>query len=165
MPPVRRAGRRVDLEEREVTTDDLIEAFELMETWEERYELIGELERELVPIPESEKTDEALVKGCNTRTWLSAHLGKGDPRRLEYRADAEGPLVRGLVAVLLLPFQGKTPEEVLATDPRPYIDRLGLEAALSPTRQAGMGAFLERVRTLARRAQVLREEQRGTGAS
>lgn len=148
-----------------MTTDELIEAFEMMETWEERYQLIGELERELVPICEEDRTDEALVKGCNTRTWLCARLLDGDSPVIEYRADAEGPLVRGLVAVLLLPFQGRTPEDVLATDPRAYIGRLGLEAALSPNRRAGMEAFLDRVRVLARQAMVQRAERRepGTG--
>lgn len=142
-----------------MNTHELIESFELLDSWEERYQLIGELERELIPIPELEKTEEALVQGCTTRTWLSGHLVGTDPPVVEYRADAEGPLVRGLVAVLLMPFQGKTPEEVIATDPRPYIERLGLESALSAQRRAGMDSFLERVRVIARRAQVLRDQQ------
>jgi cysteine desulfuration protein SufE len=139
-----------------MTTDELIAAFEHLESWEERFHLISELERELRPISGEERIEANQVPGCTTRTWLSAQLAPGDPQRLEYHADAEGPLVRGLVAVLLMPFQGKTPEEVLATDPRPFIDALGLETALSPHRRAGMEAFLARVRALASEAQSVR---------
>lgn len=128
---------------------EVIEAFEFLETWEERYEIIAELGRHLLTLAEAEKTDANLIAGCDTRTWLTARL-TGDPPVMEYRADAEGPLVRGLVALLLMPFQGRTPEEVVATDAREFISALGLESALSAKRQAGMRAFLDRVKGIAR---------------
>jgi len=131
-----------------MNTQDVMDAFELLETWEERYELIAELGRGLLTLAERERTDANLIAGCDTRTWLTGNL-VGDPPVMEYRADAEGPLVRGLVALLLMPFQGKTPEEVLATDPRGFISKLGLESALSAKRQGGMHAFLDRVRAIA----------------
>jgi cysteine desulfuration protein SufE len=130
-------------------TQEVIDAFELLETWEERYELIADLGRGLLTLADRERTDANLIAGCDTRTWLTGGL-VGDPPVMEYRADAEGPLVRGLVAVLLLPFQGKTPEDVLTTDPRGFISKLGLESALSAKRQAGMHAFLDRVWAIAR---------------
>ncbi len=133
-------------------THDIYEAFELMDRWEDRYELIGDLGRELLTITDQERTDANLVKGCNTRTWLTGALTDGDPALVEYRADAETPLVRGLVALLLIPFQHKPPEEILATDPGPYINRLGLAEHLSANRQAGMEHFIERVYLIARRA-------------
>ena len=132
-------------------TQTLIDAFEHLETWEERYELISELSRDLLPLAASDRTDANLVKGCDTRTWLTGELLPGTASRLEYRAEAEGPLVRGLVAVLLMPFQGKSPEDVLATDPYPFIRRLGLDAALSAKRQVGMQSFIERVKAIAAR--------------
>lgn len=131
---------------------EVIDAFELLDNWEARYQFIGDLTRELLPLAESEKTDATLVKGCNTRTWLTASLTTDDPPRLEYRADAETPLVRGLVALLLVPFQGKTPEAVLETDARDYINRIGLAEHLSPNRRAGMEHFLERVYRIAKQA-------------
>lgn len=130
-------------------TQTLIDAFDHLDTWEERYELVSEFSRELLPLADSDRTDVNLIRGCDTRTWLIGQLVPGVPSRLEYRAEAEGPLVRGLVAVLLMPFQGKSPEEVLATDPYPFIRRLGLDAALSAKRQAGMQAFIERVKAIA----------------
>jgi cysteine desulfuration protein SufE len=129
----------------------LTEAFDLLESWEERFELISDLGRGLPTLPESQKTPEHLIPGCDTRTWLIAVRGVGEPPTLEWLADAEGPLVRGLVAVLLMPFRDKTAAEVLRTDPRPFYDRLGLAKALSAKRQAGMAAFLDQVRLIAAR--------------
>jgi cysteine desulfuration protein SufE len=136
-----------------MTTDDVIDAFELLGDWDARYEFIGELALQLVPLSEQEHSDSNLVQGCNTRTWLTAVPQPADPTRIEYRADAETPLVRGLVALLLVPFQHQTPEQVLNTDPSPYIARLGLAQHLSANRRAGMEHFLERVYQLARAQQ------------
>jgi cysteine desulfuration protein SufE len=127
----------------------VIEAFQLLDTWEERFEYVTDLGRKLAPFPDAERTDTNLVAGCDTRTWLIGRLGTGEPPVLELISDAETPLVRGLVAVLLLPFRGKTSEEVLGTDPRPFFDQLHLESALSAKRRAGMEAFLDRIRRIA----------------
>ena len=135
-------------------SNDVIDAFELLDNWEARYEFIGELSRELLPLAASEKHDGNLVQGCNTRTWLTGTLVDADPPLLEYHADAETPLVRGLVALLLVPFQHKTPAEVLDADARGYIGKIGLAEHLSPNRRAGMEHFLDRVHQIARRANV-----------
>lgn len=131
-------------------TQEIIDAFEFLDTWEERFELIVDLGRELEPLPDSERTQAHLVAGCTTRTWLTGQVTDGDAPVLQLRADAETPLVRGLVALLLMPFRGKTPAEVLGTDPYRFIDRLGLETALSAKRRAGMHALLDRVKRIAR---------------
>jgi len=134
-------------------TQDVLDAFEMLDDWDARYEFIGELARELVPLPEADYRDAHLVPGCNTRTWLIARPHPGDRSHIEYQADAETPLVRGLVALLLVPFQHQTPEQVLATDPNGYIGQLGLAEHLSPNRQAGMEHFIDRVYQLARAQQ------------
>ena len=131
----------------------IIDTFEFLPDWNDRYEFINELGQQLAPMPEAEKVDDNLVKGCNTRTWLTGHLQGVHPSSIEYLADAEGTLVRGIVMLLLTPFQGRPPEEVLATDPSEYIARLGLEEHLSPNRRVGMYAFLDRVKGIARRCQ------------
>ena len=130
-------------------TQDVIEAFEFLGTWEERFELIVDLGRELAPLADADRTAANLVPGCTTRTWLTGRVASDSPI-LDLRADAETPLVKGLVALLLMPFRGKTPAEVLKTDPHPFVERLGLEQALSAKRQAGMGAFFERINRIAR---------------
>jgi cysteine desulfuration protein SufE len=131
-------------------TKDVLDAFELLDNWEARYEFIGDLSRELLPLAESEKIDANLVKGCNTQAWLIGSLTSGDPAIIEFRADAETPLVRGLVALLLVPFQRKSPRDVLETDARAYIAKLGLAEYLSSNRRVGMEHFLERVYQIAR---------------
>jgi cysteine desulfuration protein SufE len=131
-------------------TKDVLDAFELLDNWEARYEFIGDLSRELLPLAESEKIDANLVKGCSTQTWLIGSLTPGDPAVIEYRADAETPLVRGLVALLLVPFQRKPPQDVLDTDARDYIAKLGLAEHLSGNRRVGMEHFIERVYQIAR---------------
>jgi cysteine desulfuration protein SufE len=133
-----------------MNTQDVLDAFELLETWEARYDLIGDLGRELVPVSDAERHDGNLVPGCNTRTWLTGVLTGDEPPRIEYHADAETPLVKGLVALLLVPFQGRTPREVLDTDAGEYIGKLGLAEHLSPNRRAGMEHFIERVYRIAR---------------
>lgn len=135
-------------------TQDILDAFEILDEWDARYEFIGELARELVPLADTEYQDANLVPGCNTRTWLTAGTDPGDSTRIQYRADAETPLVRGLVALLLVPFQQQTPEQVLATDPSDYIARLGLAEHLSANRRAGMEHFIERLYKLAREVQA-----------
>lgn len=132
-----------------MNTADVLDAFELLEDWEARYEFIGELSRELRSITDEERTEANLVPGCNTRTWLTGQRMEEDPARIEFRADAETPLVRGLVALLLVPFQHQSPAQVLATDPMGYINGLGLKEHLSPNRQAGMEHFIERVYQIA----------------
>lgn len=133
--------------------NEILEAFDLLPEWDARYELITDLGRELPPLSAEEKADTNRVQGCNTPAWLIARLDR-DTGVLEYRGDAEGPLVRGLVALLLMPFRGKSPEEVLATDPSGFFGRLAIAEHLSPTRRLGMQVFLERVRALARAAQA-----------
>ncbi len=128
----------------------IIDTFEFLPDWNERYEFINELGQKLAPMSEADKVDANLVKGCNTRTWLTGRIISADPPVIEYQADAEGTLVRGIVMLLLTPFQGKTPEEVLATDPSEYIGKLGLEEHLSPNRRVGMYAFIDRLKLIAR---------------
>jgi cysteine desulfuration protein SufE len=135
-------------------TQEVIEAFDLLDTWEERFELVVDLGRELVAPSDAERSDTNLVAGCTTRTWLVGRLTDEAPPILQFRAEAETPLVRGLVALLLKPYEGKTPAEVLDTDPRPFIERLGLEKGLSAKRRAGMEALFEKVRQIAQRHAV-----------
>jgi cysteine desulfuration protein SufE len=137
-----------------MNTQDVFDAFDLLDTWEARYEFIGDLSRQLLPLPDDARHDDTLVKGCNTRTWLTGELtaepNGGQPPVIAYRADAETPLVRGLVALLLVPFQHQTPQVVLETDVADYIDKIGLAEHLSPNRRAGMEHFIERVYQIAR---------------
>lgn len=128
---------------------ELMEAFAMLPDWEDRYRMIEDLGRGLPTLPADVLTEENRIKDCNTRAWLLAHLSDDEPPRLLFEADAETATVRGLMALMLLPFRDKTPEQVLETDPYEFFKPMGLEEALSPTRRAGMEALLFRVRELA----------------
>jgi len=132
-----------------MNVQELMEAFQMLPDWEDRYKMIEDLGRHMPNLPEEQLTEENRIKDCNTQAWLIAHLSDEDPPKLVFQADAETSLVRGLMALMLLPFRDKTPEEVLATDPEELFGPLGLESALSPTRRAGMEALMFRVRELA----------------
>jgi len=132
-----------------MNVQELMEAFQMLPDWEDRYKMIEDLGRHMPNLPDGQLTEENRIKDCNTQAWLIAHLSDEDPPKLVFQADAETSLVRGLMALMLLPFRDKTPEEVLATDPEELFGPLGLESALSPTRRAGMEALMFRVRELA----------------
>ena len=130
--------------------EDLTEAFELLAEWEDRYAYISDLGSQLEHLDAEDKTEGNLVRGCMTRVWITGALAADDSSIVHYRADAEGPIIKGLVAMLLVIFQNKTAEEVLATDADELIDRLGLEEHLSPNRHVGMYAMVDKIKGIAR---------------
>ena len=133
-----------------MSIQELTEAFELLPDWEERYAYISDLGEKLPPIPESDRVDANLVHGCMTRVWIAGCMKAGEPLTMVYRADAEGPIIKGLVAVLLVLFADKTPKQVLATDADDLIEGLGLEEHLSPNRHVGMYAMVDKIKGIAR---------------
>ncbi|MGB5832241.1 MAG: SufE family protein [Thiohalocapsa sp.] len=130
-------------------TKQVLDTFEQLDNWEARHQFMDELSRELLPLADSEKNGINLVTGCDTPIWLIGNLTNEDPQRIEYRADAETPLVRGLVALLLVPFQRKSPAEVLEIDARGYTDKLGLAEHLGESQRVGVEHVIERVYQIA----------------
>lgn len=130
------------------TLADVLETFELLDAWEERYRYLIELGRKLPPLPESAYRDENKVRGCTSQVWLVAEP-EGEDGRLVFRGDSDAHIVKGLVALMLLIFSGRTPKEILATDARAILDRLDLRAHLSPMRANGLFSMLERIREMA----------------
>ena len=132
-----------------MTLEKLISNFELLGDWEERYGYLIDLGKKLPGFRDAEKTEVHRVHGCQAMVWM---LVEPDPQRqgaLNIRADSDAFIVRGLIAVLQLIFNGRTPEEVLAIDAKSILARLGLDQHLSPTRKNGLFAMVERIRTLA----------------
>ena len=133
-----------------VTLEKLISNFELLGDWEERYGYLIDLGKKLPGLPESEKTEDNRVHGCQAMVWL---VMEPDPERvgaLCIRADSDAFIVRGLIAVLQLIFNSRTPGEILKADAKSTLSQLGLDKHLSPTRKNGLFAMVERIRTLAR---------------
>jgi cysteine desulfuration protein SufE len=132
--------------------DELVANFELIDDWEERYRYLIEIGRDLPPLSDPEKTEENRVKGCASQVWLVTEPeGAGQTRKIRFRGDSDAHIVRGLVALTLLAFSGKTPEAILATDLFAIFERIGLSQHLTPQRSNGVRAMVERIRSDAQR--------------
>ena len=131
----------------EAALDDLEAEFELLGDWEERFRHVIELGRGLEPLTDAERVDANKVRGCASQVWLvSERLPDG---RLKFRGDSDAHLVRGLIAILLKLYSGRTPAEILALDAKGAVERLGLPGALSTQRSNGLFAMVERIRRIA----------------
>ena len=130
-----------------MTVDELIENFELLDDWEERYRYIIDLGKKLPGLSTEDKTDEALVPGCISRVWLHCEPGEGD--ELRFRADSDAIIVKGLVAIVLGLHDGRSAGEILALDLNDLFDRLDLGNHVSANRRNGFVSMLGRIRAYA----------------
>lgn len=132
------------------TTEELIDNFEMLGDWEERYRYIIDLGRRLPPMAEADRTDANRVEGCMSNVWLKGGFDDGSPPRLHIEADSDAIITKGVVALLRELYEGRTREEVESVDLRGLFERIGLVEHLSPTRQNGLHAMTERIQALAR---------------
>ncbi len=131
--------------------DRIVETFEFFEDWEDRYRYLEELGERLPALPVSLKTPEHQVHGCVSQVWVVAEPESGrQPVVLRFRGDSDTPIIKGILAVLLAMYDGRTPEEALALDPDRLFHRLGIYEHLSPNRHVGVYAMVEKFRNLAR---------------
>lgn len=126
--------------------DEIIEEFEGIDDWMDRYAYIIDLGNSLEPLPESDKTPQNLIEGCQSRVWIT---GDRDPEgRINFRADSDAMIVKGIVALLLRVLNGHTPREILDSDLY-FINAIGLSEHLSPTRSNGLVAMVKQMRNYA----------------
>jgi len=130
--------------------DDLIADFELLDDWEQRFAYVIDLGKKLPPMDPADVNESTRVHGCQATVHMTARLSDDAPPRLRLSAQSDAHLVNGLIAILLMLFDDKTPEQVLATDVSGVLESLQLEEHLSPTRRNGLHAMLERIGELAR---------------
>ncbi|MEX1147648.1 MAG: SufE family protein [Sphingomonadales bacterium] len=128
--------------------NEIRETFALLDDWEDRYRYVIDLGRDLEPLADVEKTDATKVRGCASQVWLVSRLD-GEPPVVRLRGDSDAHIVKGLIAVLLMLYSGKTPNEIVAVDARAELGALGLEEHLSPMRTNGLFSMVERIRALA----------------
>jgi cysteine desulfuration protein SufE len=124
--------------------DELADELDLLDDWEERYRYIIELGKTLEPLSDEERNDRNKVRGCASQVWLVTEPQAGD--RLRFRGDSDAHIVRGLVAVVLRLYSGRTRAEITEFDARAAVERLGLSEALSSQRANGLSAMVERIR-------------------
>ena len=123
----------------------VIEEFSMYDEWLDKYEYLIDLGRRLEAFPEELKTEDRLIKGCQSRVWLDATVEDG---RLVFRADSDAIIVKGIISMLVRVLDGATPQEVLDTDLY-FIERIGLRDHLSPTRSNGLLAMIKQIRAYA----------------
>ena len=124
------------------TEAEIIDEFELLDGWMERYQYLIDMGRRLPALDLADKSDDNRLAGCQSQVWLVSELVDG---RLQLRADSDAAIVSGLIALLLRLYDGRTPAEILATEPG-FVTALGLDQHLSPTRSNGLAAMLDAIR-------------------
>jgi len=127
------------------TQQDLVEEFALFTDWQDRYEHLIELGKDLPLIAPENKVDANLVRGCQSRVWLHAELKNGV---VHLTADSDAMITKGIVALLVRVYNDRTPQEILgaSTD---FIDRIGLREHLSPNRANGLSAMIDQMKRYA----------------
>ena len=137
-----------------MTIDEIRDNFALLDDWDDRYRYVIELGRTLEPMPEAEHSLANKVQGCASQVWLSKRVERsgGNEAALKYLGDSDAHIVRGLIAILLTLYSGRTPQEILATDAPAVFDEFGFRDHLTPQRSNGLRAMVERIRTDAREA-------------
>ncbi|MCP4043818.1 MAG: SufE family protein [Gammaproteobacteria bacterium] len=132
-----------------VTVDELIEDFELLGDWEERYRYIIDLGKKLPAMDDADKNDETKVDGCMSNVWVKGGFSGDQPPLFQLSADSDAFIVKGLVALLRKIYVGRTAQEVLEVDATKLFARIGLIEHLSPTRANGLHALIDRIRRMA----------------
>lgn len=141
----------------DVGVEELIDNFEFLEDWDDRFRYIIDLGRKLPPLDAADKTAETKVEGCTSQVWIVCHREPGNPPRLLFCAESDAHIVKGLIAILLTIYSGKSPQEILAIDYKDIIGRVGFEQHLSPNRANGLYAMIERIRQMAAEQAALAE--------
>ena len=125
---------------------EIKDTFEFLDDWEDKYRFVIDLGKELPAMPDAAKTDENLVRGCQSQVWLQAELADG---KLDLAMDSDAHIVRGLIAIVLAALNHRTPAETREFDMEGLFAELDLLSHLSPTRGNGLVAMISRIRDVA----------------
>lgn len=132
----------------EAAQQEIVEEFALFDDWTERYRYIIDLGRDLDQLGEDERSDDLLIRGCQSRVWLTHDR---DGEALTFRAATDAAIVAGLIALLLRVYDKRPPGEILAAKPW-FVEKIGLQDHLSPTRSNGLHAMLGKIEAIAKEA-------------
>ncbi len=135
--------------------DEIIDEFSGLDDWMDRYAYIIDLGNSLPEFPESLKTPENIIEGCQSRVWIASE--RDADGKVLFQADSDALIVKGIVALLLRVLSGHTADEILEADLY-FIDRIGLHEHLSPTRSNGLVAMVRQMRNYARAFKALEQK-------
>lgn len=125
--------------------EEIIDEFLLFDDWMQKYEYMIDLGKSLPLINENNKTDDRLIKGCQSKVWLDAHLKDG---KINYTADSDAIITKGIIAILLRVFSNQSPDDILSSN-TDFIDKIGLKEHLSPTRANGLVSMVKQLKIYA----------------
>ena len=125
--------------------DEIIEEFELFDDWADKYEYIIDLGKKLKGFPEAQKTEDNIIKGCQSRVWLNA---RKDEEKLIFEADSEAIIVKGLVNMLIRVLSGHTPQEIAKADLY-FMEKIGMSQHLAQTRSNGLASMVKQMKNYA----------------
>jgi cysteine desulfuration protein SufE len=124
------------------TEEEIIGEFELFDQWDDKYQYLIDLGKSLAPMNDELKTDDRLIRGCQSRVWLHSELNNG---KVEYHADSDAIITKGIVALMVRVLSGHEPKEIVEAQ-LPFIDTIGLKEHLSPTRANGLVAMIKQMK-------------------
>lgn len=125
--------------------DQIIDEFSVFDEWLDKYDYLIDLSKELPVIDEKHRTDQYVIKGCQSRVWVDAHM---EDSKIYFSADSDAIITKGIIALLIRVLNGRTPQEILDCDLY-FIDRIGLRENLSPTRANGLLAMIKQMKLYA----------------
>lgn len=129
----------------EEAKQSVVDDFSMYDEWLDKYEYIIDLGKKLDSFPEAKKTDDRLIKGCQSRVWLDCEVKEG---RLFFTADSDAIITKGIISLLISVYSGRTAEEI-AGDDFSFIEQIGLKENLSPTRSNGLASMVQTIKTTA----------------
>ena len=124
---------------------EIVDEFAIFTDWMDKYEYIIELGKGVPAIEEKDKTEENLIKGCQSRVWLSCRIEDG---KLYFAADSDAIITKGIISLLIRVYNGQAPVDILANEPE-FIGQIGLQENLSPTRANGLVSMIKQIKIYA----------------
>ncbi len=125
--------------------NEIVDEFSMFDEWLDKYEYIIELGKSLGDFPEQSKTEDNLIKGCQSRVWLDSKVEDG---KVVFSADSDAIITKGIISLLIKIYSGRTPQEILGSD-FSVVEKIGLKENLSPTRANGLVSMIEKIRNIA----------------
>ncbi|WP_255554184.1 SufE family protein [Mesonia aestuariivivens] len=125
--------------------EEIVEEFEMFDDWMQRYEYMIELGKSLPLIDEQYKTEENIIKGCQSRVWVHADM---QDDKVVFTADSDAIITKGIIAILIRAFSNQKPQAILDADTQ-FIDEIGLKEHLSPTRANGLVSMIKQLKMYA----------------
>lgn len=149
MPSINAPLRQLLIDQMEKTLkeiqSEIVEDFSLYDEWLDKYEYLIELGKKLPAYPEEKKTEDRLIKGCQSRVWLDYRVENG---RIDFSADSDAIITKGIISLLISVYSGRSAEEI-AGDDFSFLDRIGLKENLSPTRANGLVSMIDTIKAAA----------------